>query len=187
VRSTFSPRVTALLVALVLTTALFVLGGCSTLGIATTGQMEGVYAWQDSVGRVLATTSNQASNSNARLANLDSVERRLNTLEVESRQALDTLQFRLDRARDWAQELDIDRIARDAAAVEAAALSASRRSTAFTDAYLQHLISQRKALQGRIDQILTTMDSLRTLDAAAAPEPSSPAVTGTEPAGTEGE
>jgi hypothetical protein len=182
-----APRTAALIAALVLAGALFALGGCSTLGIATTDQMDGVAAWQDSVGRVLAATSAQSSNNNARLADLDSVEARLERVEEDSQATLDTLQVRMERARAWAESLELDRLANDARGAEAAAASAARRSEIFTESYLSHLISQRKALQVQIDQILTMMDSVRTLEGEQTPQPPAPAEPETDATATEGE
>ena len=83
-----SPRGTTLIVSLILTATFFTLSGCSTLGIATTKEMESVQSWQDSTGRVVA-------DMDQRMATIDNVAADLERLELESTAALDSLEIRV--------------------------------------------------------------------------------------------
>jgi hypothetical protein len=152
-----SPRGTTLIVSLILTAVFFTLSGCSTLGIATTKEMESVQSWQDSTGRVVA-------DMDQRLAYIDSVAAELERLEMESTTALDSLEARLDRAKAWAERVDLDGIAERAGSAENAAWQAAARTDAVSDMYLQRLLVQRDELLTHIDHVMAVNDSLKTLE-----------------------
>jgi hypothetical protein len=149
---------------MVVTTALFALSGCSTLGIATTKETESIQAWQDSTGQVVAAR-------NARLANLDSFERELERIETESAAAIESLEVRLERAHAWVEALRLEEISERAHAATAAANTANQTSIAVTEAYLQNIIARRDALTAHATEVEAMMDSLRWIaetDSAAA-------------------
>lgn len=121
--------------------------GCSTLGIATTSDLEEAEARMQNTNRA---TGNRVQN----------IERDLNNLQQTVNQTtsqVDTLNTRFARARKWLETMDLDTISQDAQDAITAAEAAERRTLTFSQRYLDLLRAQRDLLVEEIQSLETKM------------------------------
>ena len=128
------------------------LGGCSTLGIATLDD--------------LSTTETSLRNSNNSTATrIDELEKDNADMQQTLTQVtatLDTLNARFERASVWLQNMNLDTISADAQRAQQAAMSAESRAAAFLAHYIEWMKAQQTLLQEQIAALEAKMESPET-------------------------
>ncbi len=140
--------------ALLLAVALIVplLGGCSTLGIATLDDLN-------------ATETRLRTSNNAAATRIDDIEKDKADMQQTLMQvtaSLDTLNSRFERASVWLQNMNLDTISADAQRAQQAAMSAESRAAAFLTHYIEWMKAQQTLLQEQIAALEAKMENAET-------------------------
>jgi paraquat-inducible protein B len=156
--------------AVLLAVALIVplMGGCSTLGIATLDDLN-------------ATETRLRTSSNATATRIDDLEKDKADMQQTLTQvtaSLDTLNSRFERASVWLQNMNLDTISADAQRAQQAAMSAESRAAAFLTHYIEWMKAQQTLLQEQIAALEAKMESPETGDSGSGDEGASPADSG---------
>lgn len=147
------------------------LGGCSTLGIATTGDVEEMQADQQSRNRRTETQlQNMQNDLDSLQTQLEQLEATLTRFEQMTRGDLDSLMTEFREARDELEAMGLDTMADDLA-------TARENTRKISESYLMLLKAEYEALGQQIQEIETMMQPS---------PPQSPAEEETAPPGSGG-
>ena len=135
------------IVLLVFAMVMPLLGGCATLGIATSDELTATETRLKNSTRANTTRIDNAEKSNAEM------QKTLTELTT----SIDTLNTRFLRAKAWLETMNMDTIAADAQEASQLALSAEARSREFFVQYLEWLKSMQAALVKQIELLETKM------------------------------
>ena len=125
------------------------LGGCSTLGIATLDDLSASEAQIRNTNTATATRIDELEKENA------DMQQTLTQVTA----SLDTLNNRFQRASVWLQNMNLDTISADAQKAQDAAMSAEARAAAFLTHYVEWMKKQQALIQEQIAALEAKMEA----------------------------
>jgi predicted nucleic acid-binding Zn-ribbon protein len=147
------------------------LGGCSTLGIATTEELDAVNGRLESSNRSTGT----------RLDALEKDSADLQQTLGEMTASIETLNSQFAEAKTWLETMNIASITEDSQKATAAATAAETRIRLFLTHYLEMLRAQQASLEEQITVIEAKMnESPKSQEPVAPPPADKPADSGGE-------